>query len=196
MGSQLIEKDKSYPVIPSTQKGHPNKHITSVYSKLGRGKQKQISQLLYHGMESEILANPKQVKQLIVDEFFQFWRDWARVMTIFDNWGSYAETFKLLRAVLSRESLSGAICLYSLSKAVAARDCSSGLSLSSLFRPLESCPMAEEHCIMGGKGYPVRNLLLQNKDKKKKRQHRQLELKINNPPRNYLREKLDENFQV
>lgn len=66
-----------------------------------------------------------------------------------NNW-SYNETFKLFRAVVSRESLSGALCLKSLSKAVAARDCSSGLSLSSLFRPLVSCPMAAEHCMMGG----------------------------------------------
>lgn len=85
---------------------------------------------------------------------------WTIIIRILKNWlSSYDVTFKPFRAAVSRESLSDAFCLYSLSKAVAARDCSSGLSLSSLFRPLAICPMAEEHWITGVKSSPSQKLI-------------------------------------
>ena len=43
-------------------------------------------------------------------------------------------------------SLLGALFLYSFSKTAAVRDRNSTLSLSSLFRPLASCPIAAVHC--------------------------------------------------
>ena len=85
---------------------------------------------------------------------------WTIIIRILKKWlSSYDETFKPFRAAVSRESLSDAFCLYSLSKAVAARDCSSGLSLSSLFRPLAICPMAEEHWITGVKSSSSQKLI-------------------------------------
>jgi hypothetical protein len=60
---------------------------------------------------------------------------------------SYDETFKLLKAEVSTVSLPEALCLYSFSKAAVAKDCKSGQSLSSLFRPFENCAMADVHWI-------------------------------------------------
>jgi len=86
---------------------------------------------------------------------FSFWSRLLRPTSDFSVWGnnenlkkkgsSYDETFKLLKAEVSTESLSEALCLYSFSKAAVAKDCKSGLSLSSLFRPFESCAIADEH---------------------------------------------------
>jgi hypothetical protein len=55
------------------------------------------------------------------------------------------DNVKLFKAVVSWGSLSGALCLYSFSNALAARDCNCDPSLSSLFFPFVSCAIAEVH---------------------------------------------------
>jgi hypothetical protein len=74
---------------------------------------------------------------------FSFWlRYWGlQILESGDNenlkkkkgW-SYDETFKLLKAEVSTESMSEALCLYSFSKAAVAKDCKSGLQVDNSFK--------------------------------------------------------------